>query len=125
MRIIGIIPATIMLAALAACRGYGPTVQEGMDYYDYGDYQAALAKFKVSEGPAEEPGIAQPMSDKTLVRYYVYRGLSHYHLGERATAQKYLTQGNALYQKGEKIWLPPKIAGELAQALKDLAAAPK
>lgn len=109
--------ATLVLAAVLAlgCGGTGPIVQKGIDRYERLDYPGAAGEF------ARLSGRDADMNSKGLVRYYVYNGLTAYHLGYRDQAYALLTRGKALYTQGTASWLKPSVASEMDAALATLS----
>jgi len=112
--------ATIALSALlvTGCGLTGPIVQKGMDRYERMDYPGAASEFSRLSGRDED------LNNKGLVRYYVYNGLTAYHLGYRAEAYSMLTRGKALHAAGTESWIKPKIVAEMDAALASLSGAP-
>ena len=114
-----VILATIALSALlvTGCGLTGPIVQKGMDRYERLDYQGAASEFSRLSGRDAD------LNNKGLVRYYVYNGLTAYHLGYRAEAYSMLTRGKALHAKGTESWIKPNIVAEMDAALANLSGA--
>lgn len=112
--------ATLALSALlvTGCGLTGPIVQKGIDRYERLDYPGAASEF------ARLSGRDADLNNKGLVRYYVYNGLTAYHLGYRAEAYGMLTRGKALYAKGTASWIKPNIVDEMDAALAVLSGAP-
>ena len=112
--------ATIALTAALAlgCGGTGPIVQKGIDRYERLDYPGAAGEFSRLAGRDGD------MNNKGLVRYYVYNGLTAYHLGYRDQAYGMLTRGKALYSQGTASWIKPNIVAEMDAALAALSGAP-
>ncbi|MFS8071201.1 MAG: hypothetical protein ACMG6S_32940 [Byssovorax sp.] len=112
--------ATIALSALlvtTGCSGTGAVVQKGIDRYERLDYPGAAGEFSRLSGRDDD------MNNKGLVRYYVYNGLTAYHLGYRAEAYRMLTRGKALHAEGTASWIKPKIVAEMDAALANLSGA--
>ena len=111
--------ATIALSALlvTGCSGTGAAVQKGINRYERLDYAGAASEFSSLSGRDGD------MNNKGLVRYYVYNGLTAYHLGYRAEAYSMLTRGKALHAAGAESWLKPKIVAEMDAALANLSGA--
>lgn len=112
--------ATIALSALlvTGCGLTGPIVQKGMDRYERLDYPGAASEFSRLSGRDGD------LNNKGLVRYYVYNGLTAYHLGYRAEAYSMLTRGKALHGAGTASWIKPNIVAEMDAALANLSGAP-
>ena len=111
--------ATIALSALlvTGCGLTGPIVQKGMDRYERMDYPGAASEFSRLSGRDED------LNNKGLVRYYVYNGLTAYHLGYRAEAYSMLARGKALHAEGSASWIKPNIVAEMDAALANLSGA--
>lgn len=108
-----------LVAALATgCGGTGPIVQKGIDRYERLDYPGAASEFSRLSGRDGD------MNNKGLVRYYVYNGLTAYHLGYRAQAYSMLSHGKALYAQGTPGWIKPGVVGEMDSALANLSGDP-
>ena len=112
--------ATFALAALlvTGCGTTGGTIQRGMDRYERLDYAGASDEFTRLSGRDGD------MNNKGLVRYYVYNGLTAYHLGYRPQAFTMLSHGKALYAQGTPGWLKPTIVAEMDGALATLSGNP-
>jgi len=112
--------ATFALTALlvTGCGTTGGTIQRGMDRYERLDYAGASEEF------VRLSGRDSAMNNKGLVRYYVYNGLTAYHLGYRPQAYSLLTRGKALYAEGTPGWIKPSIVAEMDAALANLSGAP-
>jgi len=111
-------PILALSALLAIGCGSGRFVQRGIDAYDRLDYRAAMAQWtELSDDEAD-------LNAKGFVRYMVYRGLTHYHLGQRPAAMHYLSRGRAVYERNGKKYLKPEIVAEMDRALADLAQSP-
>jgi hypothetical protein len=112
--------ATVALSALlvTGCGLTGPIVQKGIDKYERLDYPGAAGEF------ARLSGRDGDLNNKGLVRYYVYNGLTAYHLGYRDQAYSLLSRGKTLYQAGTASWIKPNIAAEMDAALAALSGAP-
>ena len=112
--------ATFALTALLAtgCGSTGGTIQRGIDRYERLDYAGASGEFSRLAGHDGD------MNNKGLVRYYVYNGLTAYHLGYRPQAYSLLARGKSLYAEGTPGWIKPTIVAEMDAALANLAGAP-
>lgn len=111
----------IALFALLAigCGGTSRFIQKGIDQYERDNYRGALHEWD------DLSGSEGSMNDKGLVRYLVYRGLTHYHLGQRSYAIVFLKRGNEAYQRGNALWLNPHTVHEMNDALADLQKNPR
>jgi hypothetical protein len=112
--------ATFALTALLStgCGGVGGAIQKGIDRYERLDYAGASGEFSRLNGRDGD------MNNKGLVRYYVYNGLTAYHLGYRPQAYSLLTRGKALYAEGTPGWIKPNIVAEMDAALANLSGSP-
>jgi hypothetical protein len=106
----------------AGCGGGGGStarnVSKGMTLYDRADYRGALNEFTVVRGGEGS------LNQKALARYYVYRGLTQYHLDRRREALADLTRGKEVLSRGSSSWLRDEISAEMDKALADLNAEP-
>ena len=105
--------ALILGLAASAC-GTARFVGRGVEDYQQGKYTRSIQDFKEIENSTTE------LNAKGQVRYYVFRGLAHYHLGERDLARDYLKQGSAAYDRGDPRWINPTALAEMRAALADL-----
>ena len=105
--------ALILGLSASAC-GTARFVGRGVEDYQQGKYERSIQDFKEIETSTSE------LNAKGQVRYYVFRGLAHYHLGERDLARDYLTRGSAAYDRGEPRWINPTALAEMRAALADL-----
>jgi hypothetical protein len=101
------------LLALPAC-GVGRHVQTGISYYSTTNYPSAMGVWREIEPRESE------MNPKGLVRYLVYRGLTHYRLGEKQAAAHFLSRGAAMYRQSNPQYLPDPIVAEMQRALGEL-----
>lgn len=101
------------------CGGTGRFIQKGIDQYERDNYRGALHEWD------DLSGSEGSMNDKGLVRYLVYRGLTHYHLGQRSYAIVFLKRGNEAYARGNALWLNPHTVQEMNAALADLQKNPR
>jgi len=101
-----------LVVGVAGCAG--GHVRAGIGTYEAGNYNRAAAH---CDDMAEHE---DDMNDKAHVRYLVYCGLTRYRLGNRAEAQRMLTQGSREYSQGRSRWLKPAIVDEMMKALDDL-----
>lgn len=106
--------ALFALGAAGLGCGVGRHVQKGMDSYRAGLYQAALQQLRPLETREAE------MNPKGRLRYLVYRGLSHYRLGQRTAALYWLLRGDELHQHANPRWLPRHAIAEMDTALREL-----
>lgn len=107
--------ASIVLAVLLSGCGAGRHVQKGINAYKSMNYHQAMTIWHDIEPLQPE------MNDKGRVRYLVFRGLTHYRLGDRQGATYFLTQGRQAYQMGDPSWIDPVSLGQMNQALADLS----
>jgi hypothetical protein len=98
---------------ISACGG-GYYVGRGMECYHQGHYQAAADEFRGVEPYADH------LNAKGMVRYYVFRGLTYYKLGQRTEARAYLERGSEAYSHGDPAWLHANAVEEMKAALADL-----
>jgi hypothetical protein len=101
-----------LVAMTAGCAG--GSVRAGIGTYEAGNYNRAAAHCD------EMAEFEEDLNDKAHVRYLVYCGLTRYRLGDRAEAQRLLSQGNLEYSQGRSRWLKPAIVDEMMKALDDL-----
>jgi hypothetical protein len=101
-----------LIAGTLGCAG--GSIRAGIGTYEAGNYNRAAAHCDELAEYEEE------LNDKAHVRYLVYCGLTRYRLGNRAEAQRLLTQGNLEYSQGRSRWLKPAIVDEMMKALDDL-----
>ncbi len=99
--------------SLAAC-GMGRHVQKGINSYNAGDLNSAMSIWQNLE--RDEAG----MNQKGLMRYLVYRGLTHHRMGHHQWALQFLNRGRAAYMTSNPQWLPSHIVVEMNQALAQL-----
>lgn len=104
----------IAVVLLASGCGVGRHVQKGINAYNAMNFHQAMAIWQEIEPLQPE------MNDKGRVRYLVFRGLTHYRLGDRQGAMHFLTQGRQAYQMGDPSWLDPYALRQLDAALADL-----
>jgi hypothetical protein len=111
----------IALCALLAigCGGAGRFIQKGIDQYERDNYRGALHEWD------DLSGSEGSMNEKGLVRYLVYRGLTHYHLDQRSYAIVFLRRGHEAYARGNAMWLKPSTVQEMNAALADLQKNPR
>jgi hypothetical protein len=110
--------AALLLAAGLGC-GVGRQVKKATDCYKEAQYEGALWAF-------EDVGCCEhEMNHKALVRYLVYRGLTHYHLGHRDAARHFLMRGRDAYYHGKPHWLPRRTVAEMHHALAHLTRPPR
>jgi hypothetical protein len=106
----GLLLASVVLGGCTS----GATVQRGIDLYQAGNDEAAMKQFRDIESNESS------FNPKGLTRYYVYRGLTAYDLGNREEAKLYLAKGKAYCQRGDTRWIAPNIRDRVDAALKDL-----
>lgn len=107
----------IILLGLPAC-GSGRYVQRGINHYRAADYVAAMDIWSSLENDEAS------MNSKGLMRYLVYRGLTHYRLNQRNLAMQFLLRGNYAYQQGNPAWLDEATVAQMNKALMDLRRTP-
>lgn len=98
---------------MSAC-GLGRHVQKGINSYNAGDMHSAMSIWQGLE--RDEGG----MNEKGLMRYLVYRGLTHHRMGHHQWALQFLSRGKAAYMAGNPNWLPSPIVVQMDQALAQL-----
>ncbi len=101
------------LVFLAGCP-VGRHVGQGMEFYQRGQLDLAKTKFESIES------FKGDLNAKGYLRYLVYRGLTHYDLGEMSLAKMYLAQGRVALQRSDARWLPPNIIAKMNAALDEL-----
>ena len=107
---------TLATLVMAGCgTSVAGAVGRGMTRYGRSDYQGALNEL------AEVSDREDRMNSKAACRYLVYRGLSHYHLGQRDQAYLFLARGRGMVVRGEREWLSEPIIAEMERALAVLA----
>jgi hypothetical protein len=110
--------AALLLAAGLGC-GVGRQVKKATDCYKEAQYEGAMWAFEDLECCEHK------MNHKALIRYLVYRGLTHYHLGHRDAARHFLMRGRDAYLRGRPHWLPPRTVAEMHHALAHLTRPPR
>jgi hypothetical protein len=111
----------LSMVIAAGCGGGGGTarsVQKGMTLYDRADYRGALNELSAVHGAEGS------LNSRALARYYVYRGLTEYHLDRRSEALSDLSRGKDVISRGSASWLRSEISAEMDQALAELNAKP-
>jgi hypothetical protein len=103
-----------LVAGLSLGCGVGRFVQKGIDSYQRGDYAGAMHQW--NELSSQE----SDMNAKGLMRYCVYRGLTHNRLGQKQAALQWLTRGADLYKRGDPAWLPVPAYEEMNRVLAEL-----
>jgi hypothetical protein len=112
MRAVGCAALLLATLGLVGACGSGRHVQRGVRFYRAENYPAAMGVFvDIDEGA---------LNNKRHVRYLVYRGLTHYRLGERRAALHFLNRGSEAYRLGDPKWLPPYTVQQMQGALDDL-----
>jgi hypothetical protein len=107
---------TLTTLFMAGCgASVAGSIGRGMTRYGRSDFPGALNEL------AEVSEREDRMNSKAAVRYLVYRGLSHYHLGQRDQAYMFLVRGRQTFVRGEREWLTEPIIAEMEQALAVLA----
>ena len=90
----------LLLAAMVTGCGVGRQIRHGINCYKTAHYAGAMEIW-------EEVGNCDcGLNHKATVRYLVYRGLTHYHLGEVKLARHFLHKGRQAYLHGSPRWLP-------------------
>lgn len=114
MRKMAVALCVVLVATVAGC-GIGRQINHGISCYRTAHYAGAMETW-------EELGNCDcQLNHKATVRYLVYRGLTHYHLGEKRWALHYLRKGKQAYLHGSPRWLP---RGALLEMNAILAKAP-
>jgi hypothetical protein len=103
-----------MLASLVLSCGIGGVIGSGISFYQQRNYRQAMIVWSDLEGHEHE------MNRKGYLRYLVYRGLTHYRLGHREVALRFLDRGHILYRESPPAWLPGHAVTEMNQAMADL-----
>ena len=99
MRKLALPLCVLLLASTAGC-GIGRQIRHGINCYKTAHYAGSMEIW-------EELGNCDcRMNHKATVRYLVYRGLTHYHLGELRWAHHFLRKGRQAYLHGSPRWLP-------------------
>lgn len=112
MRAVGTAALLLATVTLVSACGSGRHVQRGVRFYKAENYPAAMGVFV----DIDENGL----NNKGHVRYLVYRGLTHYRLGERRAALHFLNRGSEAYRLGDPKWLPAYTVQQMQGALDDL-----
>ena len=100
MRKLVIASLCVLLFATTAGCGIGRQIRHGINCYKTAHYAGAMETW-------EEVGDCHcQLNHKATVRYLVYRGLTHYHLGEHRRAYHFLRKGQQVYLQGSPRWLP-------------------
>ncbi len=89
----------------------GAHVQHAINAYQSARYEDAMSLFV-----ALEPDTAN-MNPKGYCRYLIYRGLTHYHLGDHERALHYLRRGKEALARGDRMWIPEATMDEVNTAL--------
>lgn len=112
----------VAFALSLALLGCGGAQRKGADAYEHADYGAAMVQWRYLESSEAK------MSDKARVRYFVYRGLTHYRLFQRsndpaeaAAALQFLARAQLGYDAGKPRWLDAETVSDMKVALGDLA----
>jgi hypothetical protein len=103
----------VVLLLLSGC-GVGRHVQKGINAYNAMKYHQAMSIWIDLEQRVPD------MNSKGVVRYHVFRGLTHYRIGDRAMAHRFLAEGQRAYQAGDPSWLPPQTVQEMSAAMATL-----
>lgn len=114
-RTAGLSLALLLLFGAGLGCGAGGQVRRGVHCYKVGEYGGALMTLQELECCEHK------MSTRALVRYYVYRGLSHFHLGHRDAAKHFLTQGRHAWIHHGQRFLPEEAVVEMNHALAALS----
>ena len=102
---------------LAGC-GVRGGIRHAIYHYENGEYDEAKQVWVDLE--ARDAG----MPLKARVRYLVFRGLTHWRLGEVVSARYYLYWGQKAYEEAGEMWIPPENLPEMREALQQLEIAP-
>lgn len=117
-RLAAVLVLALGFASIAGCGRAGARVQTGIDYYEHGAYEGALLKLR-DIGPEEGS-----LRTKTRTRYFVYRGLAHWHMSQTEDARRYLGEARKAFDAGaDPKWIPSDVREELARAELDLGLA--
>jgi hypothetical protein len=115
---ITLLALTLSTLLVSGCTTMSGRVQRGVNLYERTDFASALYQFEVVG--EKEPD----MNRRSVIRYLVYRGLTHYRVGQRSEAWHFLTRGREAYSRGTASWLSPRTLGEMDRALMELAQNP-
>lgn len=99
-----------LLFPLAAC---ATSFGRGVTHYEQAEYPQALERFVAIEGELDG------LSPKERARYALYRGLTHFALGNRALARLWLGEAKLAYDEDGRVF-SEKEAGKLGSALAHL-----
>jgi hypothetical protein len=97
-------------ATLSACVS-NRQVQAGIDAYTLGDYETAAKELRAVEHEQVR------LSDKGVVRYLVYRGLTYWHQGKKPEAVAFLKKGLEELREGDPRWLSADTIREMEEVL--------
>jgi hypothetical protein len=111
--IYSLLAGMVVLLLLSAC-GVGRHVQKGINAFNAMKYHEAMSIWIELEQRIPD------MNPKGVVRYHVFRGLTHNRIGDRAMALRFLTEGQRAYQAGDPAWLPPQTVQEMNATLASL-----
>ena len=106
-----------LVLGLAGC-GVRGGIRHAINHYEDGEYQDAKEVWLELE--ARHKG----MPLKARVRYLVFRGLTHWHLGEIVAARYYLYWGRQAYEEAGEQWIPEENLPEVREALQALGLQP-
>jgi hypothetical protein len=103
--------ATVL--GLAGCGAAG-NIRHAINHYDDEEYLDA------SEAWQELASTESTMTEKARVRYLVFRGLTHLHLGENEKAKEYLSKGHEAWTAARGRYLPSEYVFEMNDVLQQL-----
>jgi hypothetical protein len=98
---------------LAGC-GVRGGIRHAINHYNSGEYEEAKQVWIDLE--TRDKG----MPLKARVRYLVFRGLTHWRLGEVVAARYYLYWGLVAYEEAGEEWIPAENLAEMREALQQL-----
>jgi hypothetical protein len=106
----------IALSALLSigCGSTTRNLQKGIERYERTDYTGAMSQWSALTTSERS------LNQRGLVRYLVYRGLTHYRLGDRTSALSYLSRGKDAFGRGSASWVRADLVAEMDRALADL-----
>jgi hypothetical protein len=115
-RILFVIALSALL--MSGCGGATRNLQMGIDRYERTDYSGAMSQWSMLTTSERS------LNQRGLVRYLVYRGLTHYRLGDRSSALSYLARGKDALGRGSASWVRSDLVAEMDRALADLNGEP-
>lgn len=100
----------LLASSMVACSS---SFQKGLGHYERAEYPQALERFTAIEDDVEG------WSPRDRAHYALYRGLTHFALGNRALARQWLTQAKAAQDADGDVFTDTD-AGKLGSALAHL-----